>query len=364
MRLARFGFPKGILSVLSAVVLSGITASAQTLENLDEIGVTLLRAMTTNVNGSGIRVAQTEAELSTNPPTWEVDPANVGQPESRFSYFSSAGSATTYPNGLGTNSWHAETVATNFYGPAAGVATNIAHVDNYEADYFFNSVINALTPPNINDAVVNQSFIFTGGTISQQQIDSAYDNYAAQYDVLFVSGAGNGGPVNPPSTCYNGISVGVSDGTSSYGPTLDNGRSKPDLIAPGIGTSFSTPYVAGAAAALLQAAARGDGGSDTNSAADRRTIKALLLNGAVKPAGWTNSTAAPLDTRYGAGVLNVFNAYEQLAGGKHGYLAASSVAIGGAHPPPGAAGSNDTWQLAAGNEIRSAVPAQSTPGDR
>jgi hypothetical protein len=84
----------------------------------------------------------------------------------------------------------------------------------------------------------------------------------------------------------------------------------------------------------MQAALRGDGGSDTNSAADIRTIKSLLLNGAVKPPGWTNFPPQPLDTNYGAGVLNVFNSYKQLAGGKHSYVDSSSVATGGAHPPP------------------------------
>jgi hypothetical protein len=88
----------------------------------------------------------------------------------------------------------------------------------------------------------------------------------------------------------------------------------------------------------MQAALRGDGGSDTNSAFDIRTIKALLLNGAVKPVNWTNSTSSPLDARYGAGVVNVFNAYEQLAGGKQNFIAATTVATGGAHPPNGAAG--------------------------
>jgi hypothetical protein len=71
---------------------------------------------------------------------------------------------------------------------------------------------------------------------------------------------------------------------------------------------------------LMQAALRGDGGSDTNSAFDLRTIKALLLNGAVKPANWTNSSSSPLDARYGAGVVNVFNSYEQLTGGKHHFI--------------------------------------------
>ena len=124
-------------------------------------------------------------------------------------------------------------------------------------------------------------------------------------------------------------------GASSIGPTTDNKRSKPDLTAPADATSDSTPLVAGAAAILLQAGLRGDGGSDTNSAADARTLKALLLNGAIKPADWTNGSAVPLDQRYGAGILNVFESYKQLAGGKHAFIATSSVAVGAAHPPTG-----------------------------
>jgi hypothetical protein len=90
--------------------------------------------------------------------------------------------------------------------------------------------------------------------------------------------------------------------------------------------------VTGAAVILLEAAVRGDGGSATNVAADARTIKALLLNGAVKPADWSNPGVSPFDPRYGAGVLNVFNSYKQLTGGKHPYVASSSVSAGGPHP--------------------------------
>jgi len=69
------------------------------------------------------------------------------------------------------------------------------------------------------------------------------------------------------------------------------------------------------------------------------TLKALLINGAVKPAGWANPSPSPLDPNYGAGVLNVFNSYKQLAGGKHGYSVAGTVATGSAHPPTGAGAS-------------------------
>jgi hypothetical protein len=37
-------------------------------------------------------------------------------------------------------------------------------------------------------------------------------------------------------------------------------------------------------------------------------------------------------------VLNVFNSYEQLAGGQHGYIDSTMVSAGGAHPPTGAGG--------------------------
>jgi hypothetical protein len=190
--------------------------------------------------------------------------------------------------------------------------------------------------------VVNESYTFGSVPSDEQQaVDTAYDNYSAQYNTLFVSAANNSGPVSPPGTDYNCISVGAyANGTyaSSIGPTIDNGRCKPDITAPAGYTSTSTPLVSGAAALLIQAARRGDGGSDTNSASDIRAIKALLLNGAVKPADWTNANSSPLDARYGAGVVNVLNSYEQLAGGKNSCILSTTAALDGAHPPTGATG--------------------------
>jgi hypothetical protein len=345
-----------------AFIFAGFFCVTVHAQNLDAIGVMVLRAVTTNLNGAGIRVAQAEAYNGDNGSTnsWEVNPANVAQPVALFTYISGLGASTSYPNFVGDWSSHADAVGNAFYGIPNGVATNVAHVDNYDANYFVKvagviagqttNYIVTLPATNINGRVVNQSFIF--GSVpdqvpvaEQRKIDSAYDNYAAQYNTLFVSGAGNGGPaggsVAPPSTCYNGISVGAyGSSASSVGPTEDNGRAKPDITTAGLAglTSFSTPFVSGAAAVLMQAGLRGDGGSDTNSAADIRAVKALLLNGAVKPADWTNVAPSPLDYRYGAGVLDVFNSYKQLAGGKHGYIVSMTVSTGGAHPPTGATG--------------------------
>jgi hypothetical protein len=350
------------LVIFAVVVLLNVTARAQ---YLDEVGVTALRAVTTNLDGTGIRVAQVEANngdtngIFNGTNSWEVNPATVGQPTALFTYISGLGTSTSFTNGIGDESGHADAVGIFFYGTTnqysadpsvAGVATNVAHVDNYDGDYFFINIIDVPTPSNINDPVVNQSFIFgyvpsQVSVATQRLTDTSYDNFAAQYNTLFVSGAGNDGPaggtVAPPSTCYNGISVGVYGSTySSVGPTEDNGRAKPDITSPGLAglTSFSTPYVSGAAAVLKQAGLRGDGGNSTNAATDIRTLKALLLNGAVKPAGWTNVAPSPLDFRYGAGVLNLFNSYEQLAGGKHGYIVSAIVPVNSSHPPTGASG--------------------------
>jgi Subtilase family len=309
---------------------------------LAPLGVPQLQALATNVNGTGIRIGQPEAALDGAADTvWEVDPTNAPANPGIFTFiYSNTIMSTSYPNGLGTDSWHADLVAGNIYGMGRGIATNVSHVDNYDANNFVeeNNQDQFYFPYlNTNDRVMNQSWIFTDVSSNDEvAIDQLFDNYAAKYGILFVGGAGNsdGMPISPPATCYNGIGVGVYNGGSSPGPTVD-GRCQPLLTASATNgdTSFSTGYVTGAAAALMQAALRGDGGGDTNSAVNTITIKTLLLNGAVKPAGWANIPPSPLDYTYGAGYLNVFNSYEQLAGGKHSYNFATNIPTGTVHPP-------------------------------
>lgn len=322
--------------LIQSSILGLLSTFAVHAGSLDTVGVTLLRQVDPTLTGSGVRVAQAEASFSqTPPPIFEVNPFAIGQLESLLTYYSASGTATNFPNSVGEGSGHATDVANNFYGAVAGVAPSVAHVDNYDADYFYQNFILPASA-SIPGRIVNQSFIF-GTTPPQTTIDLQYDSFAVRNNVLFVSGAGNdpGGFVNPPATCYNGIGVGVVDGPSSPGPTRDNGRCKPDLCAPGGATSFSTPFVSGAATILLQAGLRGDGGAGviTNDASDIRTLKALLLNGAIKPAGWTNGATTPLDARYGAGVVNVFNSWSQLKGQKKAFIEATSPSSGTSHPP-------------------------------
>lgn len=297
------------------------------------MGLTQLQGLDANLNGAGIQVGQVEAAIDTNG-DWEVNPASVLQPTNLFTYYTNGGSSSSFPNLLGGDSGHADVVGQIFYAPQFGIATNVAHVDNLEADYYANDVIFATEPRNFNDSIVNQSFTF--GVLDandQEAVDSYYDSYSVEFNALFISAVNNGGQVCAPGTSYDCIGVGAYGGSSSVGPTIDDGRCKPDIVAPQGETSFSTPQVAGSAAILLQAGLRGDGGTGTSSATNMITIKALLLNGAVKPADWANIPPSPLDFRYGAGVLNIFNSYEQLVGGKHVFNFTTNIPMGTVHPP-------------------------------
>ena len=329
----KFFCPETKIAVFVGIVFTALPFISRA-DNLVTMGVPLVRASHPNLTGAGIAVAQSEALDSANSPAFEVNDTTVGQPESLFDWISTNGISDVFPNDLGVESGHADSVAYYFYGPSSGIAPGVAHVDNSEADYFFQYIV--WNGVSISDQIVNQSFVFFVGPPDQQPIDSAYDDYIATNGIIFassVNGLDNG--VGPPGTAYNGLGVGAYGvgAVVTDGPTMDNGRCKPDIVAPGTETSFTTPYVAGAAAILLQAAAAGDGGPDTADARDVRTVKALLLNGALKPFDWTNSTTSPLDFRYGAGVLNLYYSYGQLAGGKQGYTTETYVPSGAAHPP-------------------------------
>lgn len=297
---------------------------------LDEIGITTLRTRDQSLTGSGIAVAQVEAPNGGDN-AYQVSPAATGQDAGKFNFFD-----TTHPYPIGgsfsTASDHANGVAGNFYSTALGASPGVASVQVFEAGYFFNGLINQIVPVDVGAQVINQSFIFTdvdAGTTTS--IHRSYDNYADQFGTLFINGAGNGGSVSPPAGMYNGIAVGSAEVTLT---PLADGRSKPDIIAPGGLTSFTTPYVSGAAAIMMQAALRGDGGADASAASDMRTVKALLLNGASKTTGWSHTSAHPLDTAAGAGTLNVDRAHRLLAGGKHAAIATTGVTANALHPPP------------------------------
>jgi len=309
------------ISILLTLFLS--TTLLLTAGDKDTIGLTDLLAREPGVNGTGLRIALVEASTSLTSEKYQPNPASA-DPAITFSFFDSA---STYPtagvyNGAKYSS-HANTVANHYFDLNTGVATDVSEIYVFNANNFFNEIIQTNT--NISAKVINQSFVFSEVNTA---IDQLYDNYAHNYQTLFVNGLNNttSSTVRSPYTSYNCIAVGREDLNHSSGPA-DN-RSKPDIIAPGSYTSFATPYVSGSAAILIEAALTLEhGGIGTaNTASDIRTIKALLLNGAVKDSAWSHTDTHPLDTRRGAGLLNINHSHLQLQGGKHSPTASANLA--------------------------------------
>jgi hypothetical protein len=117
---------------------------------------------------------------------------------------------------------------------------------------------------------------------------------------------------------------------------------KPELVAPGQFTSFSTPVVSAAAALLYDAAATAPYSSNAN----RRkgvAVKSALLCGATHGSAWTNQapasgasrgiTAKPLDPVYGAGTVNVDRSHRILTANEVGGVSSAALAASGPAQP-------------------------------
>jgi hypothetical protein len=188
------------------------------------------------------------------------------------------------------------------------------------------------------------------------------ESLAEQYGLIVVAGIGNGlkaqDTILYPGAGANAIGVGVVNSVnsddlattlahfalaypehSSFGPT-DNGRCKPDIVAPGNclaadgnepnryeptdnWSSFSTPIAAGTIGLLVQKAKQDANLSSALSPdGGNCVIKAIIMNSATKLPYWhkgrlekDDDHSAPLDYIQGAGMLNAPEAYRHLIAG-------------------------------------------------
>lgn len=278
--------------------------------------------------GSGIRVAQVEATES----------GGAYAPNSANPEF--AGVTFFLMSGAAPQSWHATEVGKSFYGNALSIAPDVDtvhcwNVNDWVGPSYLNTNSGAVpaTPP-AGVRIFNHSWIGSFGSSStDNNVLRRVDFLMSRDNVLFTVGTNNGaGSAAQPllSYAYNGISVGLSSGSHANAATpagIDGqGRRKPDMVAPGQFTSFSTPVV-GAAAALLFEAAQNDPATAGNANANRAlTVKAVLLGGTTHRAAWSNGaplsgasrgiTATPLDPLYGTDLLNIDRSHLMLTSGE------------------------------------------------
>ena len=130
---------------LAAVAcLLAATGVAQA-SNIDVIGGTALHNADPTLTGSGIAAIQAEAPLTSNGDDFEVNPTSVVWSASSFTYINSTGqiASGTFPNSVGTESSHADTVAWDFYGNVSSESRSHRREqhDNYNANYYYNDVI-------------------------------------------------------------------------------------------------------------------------------------------------------------------------------------------------------------------------------
>lgn len=265
-------------------------------------------------DGSGIAVAMAETAVNNN-------------------YLPSLGNAEfTGKNiiagsGASGTSNHATGMAQTFFGNNISIAPGITQITVFSATDWINNVTGLATggdPLPHPYRVMNNSWIASSNDPATIiSLSQRADFIAVQNQMTMVAGTNNGSanPLPPILTApYNTIVVGRTDGnhaagsTAAYGP----GRTRPDIVAPGrlnvggnTSTSRATAMVS-SAAAVLHHKAQGTG-------ADRiDVIRAVILAGATKDdvPNWDRTVSRPLDDRYGAGELNIYNSYRIMDAGQ------------------------------------------------
>jgi hypothetical protein len=295
--------------------------------------------------GTNIKVGQVEAPENA---------AGAYAPNTTLTEFS--GTVFTLLSGTTAGpSWHGTEVGKSLYGNTLSVAPGINTAFIWNVNAWLTSgnlgvgtgAQPAATPTGVR--VHNHSWI---GSFGQTTFDNEalrrMDLVAHRDNVLFTAGVNNGAGSAPQplvAYAYNNLAVGLADGNHAAAPTpvgIDGpNRRRPEIVAPGQFTSFSTPVV-GAAAALLFDTALIDPAVSSNANANRSvTVKAALMAGTTHRAGWSNGaptsgasrgiTATPLDPVYGADLLNVDRAHRIFTGGERNGSATPQVSTFAPH---------------------------------
>jgi len=242
------------------------------------------------------------------------------------------------------NSWHATTVAKFQFGHNWSIAPAINEIYLWSApDWltggFLNRGMPATVPPLLTPGGIkcmNNSWVALSTIPADNEALRRTDSVIPRDDLIMTSGVNNDSGANWPlmSHLFNGITVGVYEGTHIFSDTLPQydggGRMKPEIVAPEQFTSFATPKI-NAAASLLVEVAR----TDPILSLDERAERSEVIKAAIRAGGkhfnfadgvWTNNpvtsgpdrgvTARPIDNRVGVGTLNINRSHMILTGGE------------------------------------------------
>ncbi len=272
----------------------------------------------------------------------------------------------------GLFSGHATGSARLFFGNTASVAQGIDTIDLYWADHwledgYLNTGISGLLPKISSNRVASHSWVATAGKNQEERLFNSEVlrrvDWLIDRDEFIQSVSLTNGGKNPPvlASSFNAIAVGRSDARhgqrfTALDATYNVGRVRPDLVAPLSATSGATPVVASVAAFLV-----GIGHDDialstdpqklvtTNRAGDAiynaersEVIKAILMAGADRSVSANNiidyrsseatQTNNGLDSRFGAGQVNVANSYQIMVAGEQNSAEDSQSQDGAINP--------------------------------
>jgi len=327
---------KNSLSLLALFMLS----SQAYADYRDDIAYTQLQAevgATLVPNGSNISVTQVEAAIDD---AWMPDVNSL-------SFLNKVIEDKT--GGSNGFSEHSNGVANTFFGNTSSIASGIEHIDVYSAeDWLLDGVLKPVklqNPITSSSRVANHSWVGAMETnVGDVLVLKRLDWVVEKNEFIQVT-AMNNGSVNKPllGNAYNSISVGRTDGNHAQGtltlnPEYNSGRIRPNVVAPKGTTSQATPVVSAAVAILLEQANNAAQGATTVIAngdviynGERsEVVKAIVMAGADRKTSNTATTAQildyredaltqtdnGLDSRYGAGQLNVYNNYQIMAAGE------------------------------------------------
>lgn len=196
--------------------------------------------------------------------------------------------------------------------------------------------LDATTAPVVNAAVaalgmpkvINGSWAGSSGVAAADSDILRRADYLVDRDGVTIVTAMDGVAGASPSALmgqgYNTIQVGLSNGASSDGlSTVDGtGRVLVDVVVPVTPISFGMPLVAGAATLIAD---RAQETPSLGNADDPRVVRSLIMTGAEKLAGWSNSSTQPVDLKQGAGELRVNRMYDVLMAGEKTVGSASEL---------------------------------------